>query len=92
LTFLPAPRRILAADRDDDCSVDLIFERTPDAFPGKNLRCHSDLWYEGGKFRASFLKATAPTTTEGIEKYLGSGMIRGMSWRRSRSRQLTVRR
>jgi exodeoxyribonuclease V alpha subunit len=29
-------------------------------------------------FRASFLKATAPTTTEGIEKYLGSGMIRGI--------------
>src|SRR5207237_5474279 len=28
--------------------------------------------------RAAFLKATAPTTTEGIEKYLGSGMIRGI--------------
>jgi exodeoxyribonuclease V alpha subunit len=26
----------------------------------------------GVQFRASFLKATAPTTTEGIEKYLGS--------------------
>jgi exodeoxyribonuclease V alpha subunit len=25
-----------------------------------------------------FLRATAPTTTEGIEKYLGSGMIRGI--------------
>ena len=25
-----------------------------------------------------FLKATAPTTVEGIEKYLGSGMIRGI--------------
>jgi exodeoxyribonuclease V alpha subunit len=32
----------------------------------------------GLQFRASFLKATAPTTTEGIEKYLGSGMIRGI--------------
>ena len=32
----------------------------------------------GVQFRASFLKATAPTTTEGIEKYLGSGMIRGI--------------
>jgi exodeoxyribonuclease V alpha subunit len=30
----------------------------------------------GVQFRASFLKATAPTTVEGIEKYLGSGMIR----------------
>ena len=31
----------------------------------------------GVQFRASFLKVTAPTTVEGIEKYLGSGMIRG---------------
>jgi exodeoxyribonuclease V alpha subunit len=32
----------------------------------------------GVQFRASFLKATPTTTTEGIEKYLGSGMIRGI--------------
>ena len=32
----------------------------------------------GVQFRASFLKATAPTTVEGIEKYLGSGTIRGI--------------
>ena len=32
----------------------------------------------GLQFRASFLKVTAPTTVEGIEKYLGSGMIRGI--------------
>ncbi len=32
----------------------------------------------GVQFRAAFLKATAPTTIEGIEKYLGSGMIRGI--------------
>src|ERR1700726_1058381 len=32
----------------------------------------------GVQFRASFLKAAAPTTPEGIEKYLGSGMIRGI--------------
>jgi Helix-hairpin-helix domain len=32
----------------------------------------------GVQFRASFLKATAPTTTKGIEKYLGSRMIRGI--------------
>ncbi len=30
------------------------------------------------QFKAVFLKATAPTTTEGIEKYFGSGMIRGI--------------
>jgi exodeoxyribonuclease V alpha subunit len=32
----------------------------------------------GVQFRARFLKSMAPTTTEGIEKYLGSGMIRGI--------------
>ncbi|MDI3305881.1 MAG: ATP-dependent RecD-like DNA helicase [Acetobacteraceae bacterium] len=32
----------------------------------------------GLQFKASFLKATTPTTLEGIEKYLGSGMIRGI--------------
>src|SRR5919206_943895 len=32
----------------------------------------------GVQFRADFLKATAPNTAEGIEKYLGSGMIRGV--------------
>src|SRR5215470_793124 len=30
----------------------------------------------GLQFEASFLKTTAPTTVDGIEKYLGSGMIR----------------
>ena len=33
---------------------------------------------DGVQFKAAFLKATAPTTVEGIEKYLGSGMIRGI--------------
>jgi exodeoxyribonuclease V alpha subunit len=32
----------------------------------------------GLQLRASFLKTTTPTTLEGIEKYLGSGMIRGI--------------
>jgi exodeoxyribonuclease V alpha subunit len=32
----------------------------------------------GVQFKASFLKVAAPTTVEGIEKYLGSGMIRGI--------------
>jgi exodeoxyribonuclease V alpha subunit len=32
----------------------------------------------GLQFRARFLKAMPPTTAEGIEKYLGSGMIRGI--------------
>ena len=32
----------------------------------------------GLQFRARFLRAMPPTTSEGIEKYLGSGMIRGI--------------
>jgi exodeoxyribonuclease V alpha subunit len=32
----------------------------------------------GQQFRARFLKTSAPTSIEGIEKYLGSGMIRGV--------------
>lgn len=42
----------------------------------------SGLWLNdrthGLQFKANFLKATQPTTREGIEKYLGSGMIRGI--------------
>jgi exodeoxyribonuclease V alpha subunit len=30
----------------------------------------------GVQFRASFLKATAPATVEGIERYLGSGAMK----------------
>jgi exodeoxyribonuclease V alpha subunit len=32
----------------------------------------------GLQFRADMLNSTAPTTKEGIEKYLGSGMVRGI--------------
>jgi exodeoxyribonuclease V alpha subunit len=32
----------------------------------------------GLQFRASFLKVTPPTTAEGIERYLASGMMRGI--------------
>ena len=32
----------------------------------------------GQQFRAAFLKTTPPTTLEGIERYLASGLIRGI--------------
>ena len=32
----------------------------------------------GPQFKAAFLKAAPPTTLEGIEKYLGSGMVKGI--------------
>jgi exodeoxyribonuclease V alpha subunit len=34
--------------------------------------------FHGLQFKASFLKTTTPNTLEGIEKYLGSGLIRGI--------------
>ncbi|UEM23995.1 ATP-dependent RecD-like DNA helicase [Skermanella mucosa] len=38
---------------------------------------HNDRTH-GLQFKAGFLRTTMPTTVEGIEKYLGSGMIRGI--------------
>ncbi|MBU2769391.1 ATP-dependent RecD-like DNA helicase, partial [Acidithiobacillus ferrivorans] len=42
----------------------------------------SGLWItdrdHGLQFKAAFLKISAPTSLDGIEKYLGSGMIRGI--------------
>jgi exodeoxyribonuclease V alpha subunit len=32
----------------------------------------------GQQFKARFLRTSEPTSAEGIEKYLGSGMIRGI--------------
>src|SRR5271169_3324201 len=32
----------------------------------------------GQQFRAEVLNSTPPTTAEGIEKYLGSGMVKGI--------------
>ena len=32
----------------------------------------------GQQFKAAFLRSSPPTTAEGIEKYVGSGMIRGI--------------
>ena len=42
----------------------------------------SGTWFNdrthGLQFKAAFLRASPPTTLDGIEKYLGSGMIRGI--------------
>ncbi|GFO58329.1 ATP-dependent RecD-like DNA helicase [Geomonas silvestris] len=49
--------------------------------PGEFLECtgswHNDKTH-GLQFKASQLKAVQPTTLEGIEKYLGSGMVKGI--------------
>ncbi|MCC7373638.1 MAG: ATP-dependent RecD-like DNA helicase [Verrucomicrobiales bacterium] len=49
--------------------------------PGEWLNAEG-LWVQdrefGQQFRAELLTSTAPTTPEGIEKYLGSGMVKGI--------------
>ncbi len=53
----------------------------PSANPGEWLTAEGR-WVQdrefGQQFRADLLKSSAPTTREGIEKYLGSGMVRGI--------------
>jgi len=53
----------------------------PSATPGEWLTAEGR-WERnhefGVQFRAELLKSSAPTTREGIEKYLGSGMVKGI--------------
>ena len=53
----------------------------PSANPGEWLTAEGS-WVQdrefGLQFRAELLRSTPPTTREGIEKYLGSGMVRGI--------------
>ena len=52
---------------------------SPNVSVGEYIKC-SGIWYNdrnhGKQFKADFLKALPPDTLEGIEKYLGSGLIR----------------
>src|SRR5687767_6739658 len=49
--------------------------------PGEHIQA-SGAWERdrthGLQFRATYLHAAAPTTMEGIERYLGSGLVRGI--------------
>jgi exodeoxyribonuclease V alpha subunit len=53
----------------------------PSILVGEYLKC-SGIWINdrnyGKQFKADFLKPLPPNTLEGIEKYLGSGLIKGM--------------
>ncbi|HSU54514.1 MAG TPA: helix-hairpin-helix domain-containing protein, partial [Candidatus Dormibacteraeota bacterium] len=53
----------------------------PSVSPGEWLTAEGQ-WVRdrefGQQFRAELLKSSAPTTKEGIEKYLGSGMVKGI--------------
>jgi exodeoxyribonuclease V alpha subunit len=53
----------------------------PSANPGEWINAQGQ-WVQdkqfGQQFRAEILTSTAPTSKEGIEKYLGSGMVKGI--------------
>ena len=54
---------------------------SPTLSVGEYIKC-SGVWHNdrnyGKQFKADFLKALPPNTLEGIEKYLGSGLIKGI--------------
>lgn len=58
-----------------------VVGHTPLITPGEYVQA-SGRWEQhrehGPQFRATFLKAAPPSTLEGIEKYLGSGLIKGI--------------
>jgi exodeoxyribonuclease V alpha subunit len=53
----------------------------PSISVGEYIKC-SGIWHNdrnhGKQFKADFLKSLPPDTLEGIEKYLGSGLIKGI--------------
>ncbi|WP_316354089.1 SF1B family DNA helicase RecD2 [Candidatus Trichorickettsia mobilis] len=58
-----------------------VIGNTPSISPGEYIKC-SGIWQNdrihGKQFKADFLKSLPPDTLEGIEKYLGSGLIKGI--------------
>ena len=81
---VPQPRqRLLRPARQGAGRADLItvVGHAPVISAGEFVQA-TGIWINdrthGPQFKASFLRAAPPTTVEGIEKYLGSGMIRGI--------------
>lgn len=58
-----------------------VVGNTPSITAGEYIECKGG-WVNdkkhGLQFKAEYLKAAEPTTLEGIEKYLGSGMVKGI--------------
>lgn len=63
--------------RDLVCVVGALASVAPGEYIHGEGRWVQDREY-GLQFRADVLTSTAPTTREGIEKYLGSGMVKGI--------------
>lgn len=58
-----------------------VVGNTATVTPGEYIECHGE-WVNnrthGLQFKAKQLRVIPPTTLEGIEKYLGSGMVKGI--------------
>jgi exodeoxyribonuclease V alpha subunit len=58
-----------------------VIGSSPSITAGEYIECRG-IWINdrkhGLQFKADYLKAVQPTTLEGIEKYLGSGMVKGI--------------
>lgn len=58
-----------------------VVGNTPTVTPGEYVECHGE-WVNdrthGLQFKAKHLRVIPPSTLEGIEKYLGSGMVKGI--------------
>ena len=58
-----------------------VIGSAPSITAGEYIECRG-IWINdkkhGLQFKADYLKAVQPTTLEGIEKYLGSGMVKGI--------------
>ena len=58
-----------------------VIGHTPSASPGEYINADGE-WIvdkrHGKQFKAETLRVTAPSTREGIEKYLGSGIVHGI--------------
>lgn len=58
-----------------------VLGNVPSVSPGEYIQCSGN-WHNdknhGLQFKASFLKSMPPNTLEGMEKYLGSGLIKGI--------------
>src|SRR5215470_15257390 len=72
-----APRRLRAGEGDLLTVVGIL----PELQPGEAVRL-SGAWMthkeHGRQFKAESVEQTAPTTLEGLRRYLGSGLIKGV--------------
>jgi exodeoxyribonuclease V alpha subunit len=72
---------VLKAKAKGHCELVTVVGSLPSVSPGEWLTAEGK-WVRdrehGLQFRAELIRSTPPTTREGIEKYLGSGLVKGI--------------